>query len=1073
MSHTKSVTPYTRRAARRALAMAFSCALIWSALPTSLQRMVVPSAEAASFTVTNTNDSGAGSLRQAIIDANSNFNSITDTITFNIPISGYQTIKPLTPLPAITSPTIIDGYTQPGTQQNTLAVGSNALILIELNGSLIPEGPDASGLRVHQTGGVTIKGLAINRFRSAGIEIKNSYSQTRIQGNFIGIDVTGTNAIADNPQSRGIDASDCANVLIGGTTPAVRNVISDNGNGIYFGDGANSNAVKGNLIGTNKVGTSAVPNNTGVGMTGSGNVIGGSEAGAGNVISANTGNGVSTSSNGSGGNTIAGNLIGTDASGAAPLGNGYSGIDIYGSNNMIGGTSPGARNVISANSSGVSMRGYAPENYAPSGNVIQGNYIGTDITGQLDFGNEYAGVVVMGPNMVGGASVPEGNRIAFNKVGVIVDRSDDKEEETATAVLSNSIYSNDELGIDLRTGPQTEGVTPNDGFFDLDTGPNGYQNFPVLATATSAAGQTAVAGSLKSKANTTYTIQFFSDDVCDPTGHGEGETFLGSTQVTTDADGAAPINVTLPASVPAGHWVTATATDPLNKTSEFSLSRQVSAEQQQHALSVGDVAVAEGNSGQTDAVFNVTLSPSSNLPVSVNYATANPVASDHAHSGEDYVAAQGTLTFAPGETSKQVAVKVIGDTAPEPDEVFVLQLSNPAGASLADDTSACTINNDDDAPTPTPEPTPAPNAFEFAQSQYTAQEDSSHVTVTVKRTGDTSSEASVDYATQSDTATERGEFTTAVGTLRFAAGETQKTFDILLTEDSHDESDEEQANIVLSNPWGATLGQLSSARLMIADDASEPGMNASDDAELFVRQHYHDFFNREADASGLAFWMGELAQCGADQQCLDAKRQHVSAAFFLSIEFQQTGFLVHRLTRASFAKMPRYRDFVHDARALGEGVVVGQGLWQQQLEQNKQAFVAAWVSRAEFKQKYDGMLNGKYVDALYANAGVVPLASERQQLIDGLDQLTETRGSALLKVAAHPSLVQSEKSPAFVLMQYFGYLRRDPDAAPDSDMSGYNFWLVKLNNHGGDFVAAEMVRSFLLAAEYRSRFGQP
>ena len=131
------------------------------------------------------------------------------------------------------------------------------------------------------------------------------------------------------------------------------------------------------------------------------------------------------------------------------------------------------------------------------------------------------------------------------------------------------------------------------------------------------------------------------------------------------------------------------------------------------------------------------------------------------------------------------------------------------------------------------------------------------------------------------------------------------------------------------------------------------------------------------------------------------------------------------------------------------------------------------MGRAEFRQKYDGLLNGEYVDALYANAGVAPSASERQQLVDGLDQLTETRGSALLKVAAHPSLVQSEKSPAFVLMQYFGYLRRDPDAAPDSDMSGYNFWLGKLNNHGGDFVAAEMVRSFLLAGEYRSRFGQP
>jgi hypothetical protein len=257
------------------------------------------------------------------------------------------------------------------------------------------------------------------------------------------------------------------------------------------------------------------------------------------------------------------------------------------------------------------------------------------------------------------------------------------------------------------------------------------------------------------------------------------------------------------------------------------------------------------------------------------------------------------------------------------------------------------------------------------------------------------------------------------------------------------------------------------------DDAAEPPQNANDSTELFVRQHYHDFLNREADSSGLAFWMNNLLSCGANQQCLDAKRQNVSAAFFLSVEFQQTGFLVHRLTEASFDRLPRYRDFVRDSRVLGEGVVVGQAGWQQRLEQNKQAFVLAWASRADFKQTYDPMTNAQFVDALFANAGITPSTAERQQLVDGLNEMSETRATALLRVADHAAFAQAQKSPAFVLMQYFGYLRRNPDDAPDSDMSGYNFWLSKLNGHSGDFAAAEMVKSFLVSTEYRSRFGQP
>jgi len=258
------------------------------------------------------------------------------------------------------------------------------------------------------------------------------------------------------------------------------------------------------------------------------------------------------------------------------------------------------------------------------------------------------------------------------------------------------------------------------------------------------------------------------------------------------------------------------------------------------------------------------------------------------------------------------------------------------------------------------------------------------------------------------------------------------------------------------------------------------GQNLSDNSQFFVAQHYRDFLSREPDQSGLDFWTNEIESCGRDAACRDVKRNNVSAAFFLSIEFQQTGYLVYRLYKAAYGNAAgtpvpvRFQQFFPDTQEIGRGVVVGVGNWQAQLEANKQAFALKFVQRPEFIARYPRTLSPtQFVDALNTNAGGVLDATERQNLIDELsaNNTDAGRASVLRKVADDSNLVQQELNRAFVLMQYFGYMRRNPDDPPDADFSGYNFWLGKLNEFNGNYIAAEMVKAFITSIEYRQRFG--
>lgn len=207
-----------------------------------------------------------------------------------------------------------------------------------------------------------------------------------------------------------------------------------------------------------------------------------------------------------------------------------------------------------------------------------------------------------------------------------------------------------------------------------------------------------------------------------------------------------------------------------------------------------------------------------------------------------------------------------------------------------------------------------------------------------------------------------------------------------------------------------------------------------------------------------------MIECGSDANCGELRRINVSAAYFHSIEFQETGALVAGMYQASYNRRPQYTEFMPDTAAVARDVIVGQGAWRATLDGNKQAFVDAWVARSDFRSAYDGLSNAAYVDALISHAS--GFNGDRSSLVAGLNDHSLTRAAALLQIAENDGFVNGKRNGTFVMMEYFGYLRRDPDEA------GYRFWLSKLNQFNGNFVQAEMVKAFITSGEYRQRFGQ-
>jgi hypothetical protein len=247
-------------------------------------------------------------------------------------------------------------------------------------------------------------------------------------------------------------------------------------------------------------------------------------------------------------------------------------------------------------------------------------------------------------------------------------------------------------------------------------------------------------------------------------------------------------------------------------------------------------------------------------------------------------------------------------------------------------------------------------------------------------------------------------------------------------------------------------------------DATSSG-NVIDTPDYFVRQHYVDFLGREPDESGFNFWTDQIRECGADSGCVERRTINVSAAYFLSIEFMETGGFVDGLYRTSYGHRPLYADFMPDTSDVARGVIVGTADWSQTLQANKQAFLAGWVARPAFRSSFDGLSNSQFVDTLISHTGVTFAQSERDALVGSLNQ-GASRAEVLGRIAANEGFVSAKRNEMFVMMQYFGYLRRDPDE------SGFNFWLQKLNQFNGNFEQAEMVKAFIVSGEYRDRFRQ-
>ena len=349
----------------------------------------------------------------------------------------------------------------------------------------------------------------------------------------------------------------------------------------------------------------------------------------------------------------------------------------------------------------------------------------------------------------------------------------------------------------------------------------------------------------------------------------------------------------------------------------------------------------------------------------------------------------------------------------------------------------------------------AASSLQFNATSYSVGEGDGGATIEVTRVGNTTNAVTIDYATNDGTASNRTDYITTSGTLQFAPGDIQKSFVIPIVDDLYVEGNQ-TINLSLTKPGGgAFAGSPTASVLTIIDnDAAAATSNPLDLSQYFVNQHYLDFLNRIPDAGGLAYWTGQITSCGNDVTCFVNRRVNVSASFFFATEFQEGGSFVYRIYKASLGRRPTYMEFTVDRSKVMEGT---------NLEATKVALLNDFVTRTEFKLFYpDALTNPQFVNKLFDTANLIPFTAERQEQIVAMNA-GKTRSQVVRDVVEITAFKNQEFNPSFVLMQYFGYLRRDPDAG------GYNFWLDVLNNRQPNNYRG-MVCAFITSREYQERF---
>lgn len=501
------------------------------------------------------------------------------------------------------------------------------------------------------------------------------------------------------------------------------------------------------------------------------------------------------------------------------------------------------------------------------------------------------------------------------------------------------------------------------------------------------------------------------------------------------------------------------------------------------------------------------------VPVSVDYATGDKagqsnceVVSGHASSLCDYKGAAGTLSFAVGERFKEINIPIVKEYLQEGNETFTLTLSNPTGAKLNGKAEATLIIFDSKILAP---------AFGFARDGYTTWENvtsivnsnvfSNAIVIDVVRTGDVEVPASVELRTLDEStnlpcnpatldenkqpypqgrAYARCDYATTIETLHFAPGERMKHVPISIVNDAYDEPTE-TFQIVLANPSGATINGVNPVTLSIMDDdvpgAANPIIN---DVRFFVRQQYLDFLNREPDMGGFTDWQNVLNNCGPNRGFLgspaECDRVHVSSGFYRSTEFTERGYFIYRFYEAALGRLPLYREFIPDMASIS-----GYGVSSDQQEQKMSAFIAGFMQRQEFADKYGQITAAsaaQFISALEQAAKValpeaVPVTQPGQPRQYGRSELIARIESGQLSPAEGLRAFIEQKVifdrffyRGFVAMQYFGYLRRDPDQA------GYDDWVDVLEHGRGKIAPGDyrhLIFGFIYSVEYRERFGQP